>query len=199
MKLADIHRNYDTDKGTSHSYIDIYDTLFESMQNQEIVLLEIGALTCGSLKMFEHYFQTGTIYGIDNWAQTSENTVSGFRNQSYKLGDLIEDINTNHSRIKLITCDSTNTEQVNQQVGSLTFNIIIDDGDHKVESQFATYCNFIRYLEPGGIYIVEDVDKYHILQNQILNYNQTHGLKLDVETKALFKNHRPDDVLLIIR
>lgn len=28
VKLSDIHLNYDTDKGTGHSYIETYDELF---------------------------------------------------------------------------------------------------------------------------------------------------------------------------
>lgn len=198
-KLSDLHRQYETDKGTWHSYIDVYDELFASYRNNDINLLEIGALVCGSLKMFENYFYKGQIYGVDNWAQSDQLVVTGFSGRKYTVEQLVQDVQKNHPRIHLITCDSTNKAMVDIQVNKLDFDIIIDDGDHRYQAQFATYCNFIPYLRKNGIYIVEDVRHYTILEQQINDYNKTNGLNYTVEVRKFFKNNWDDDVLLIIK
>jgi len=198
MKLADLHLKYDTDKGTSHSYIETYDMLFERFQDQPINFCEIGALTCGSLKMFEAYFTQAQIIGVDNWIQSENSYVKGFQQQSYNVNELIDDIHNNHKRITLCTCDSTNSTEVGKMFKLKQFKVIIDDGDHRVTSQFETYKNFISLLDDDGIYIVEDVDKWGTLQIWINEYNKEKQINLTVTPKPLLKNYRPDDVLLII-
>ena len=78
------------------------------------------------------------------------------------------------------------------------FHIIIDDGDHKPESQLKTFNNFVDKLHPNGVYIIEDIwdwDKHNksckcditglqfIQQNipelEIINMNDRRGIYED--------------------
>ena len=71
--LHNVYDNYKTvcdcgtgDKGTIHSYIDIYEDLFKSYRDQPINLLEIGIAGGSSLQMWKSYFhKDSNIYGID--------------------------------------------------------------------------------------------------------------------------------------
>lgn len=203
MKLADIHTKYYTDKGTQHSYIESYDRLLEPYQHKSIQMCEIGCLGGGSLKMFEEYFSNGTIVGVDNWIQTSNNTVDlfniGFNGVIKTVSEIKGDIEKNHTRIKLITCDSTNLQQVNQELSSMKFDVIIDDGDHWHEAQFSTFKNFFPLLNHGGIYIVEDVRHYKELAENIQHYLDNHNINYTVEIETFFKNNWDDDVLVIVK
>jgi len=196
MKLADIHRNYDTDKGTSHSYIEIYDLLFERYQNQAINFCEIGVMTGGSLKLWNEYFPYATIYGLDIWLypEPKDWSVHGFKENQH-VNDIISDFSINYPRVKLVTCDSTNLEDVDAKFkDKTTFDVIIDDGDHRVESQYATFTNMINYLNKDGYYVIEDVEFHDVLMQRIKNSHPNLKLKFI----PLYKNHRPDDTLIII-
>jgi len=210
IKLADIHLKYDTDKGTSHSYIDLYDELFLPFQNDHINLCEIGARVCGGLKMFNEYFPNATLYGVDNWQEPNGNVepdsldqiyVSGFSGARIHVSDLQKEIANNYPRIKLITCNSTKTDQVDANFANTKFKVVIDDGDHRFFIQFETFKNFINLLEPNGIYVVEDVadpDK-HTLNNMIKEYLAANNIQRTTEIREFRKNGLGDDIVIIIR
>lgn len=200
MKLADIHLNYDTDKGTDHSYIDTYDELFAKFQDVKTNILEIGCLTCGSLKMFEEYFSKATIYGIDNWQQSTNYKVTGFKGISISIDDIVDDINNNHSRIKLVECDSTDIDSVRSVMSPLLkFSVIIDDSEHIVSVQFANFKNFIKKVKPGGYYIVEDAGDWNILEPLIQEYIDQNELSFSVRVLRFGDRHRSDNNLIVLK
>jgi len=199
MKLLDIHSKYDTDKGTYHSYIEKYDEIFGPHKDDHFNFLEIGCLTCGSIKMFNEFFTQANIYGMDNWAQNTDHMGHLLHNKGIDLAQVIEDVKNNYPRVKLLTCDSTKPNEVNQLLNGKTFKFIIDDGDHSLAAQFNTFKNFISYLEFGGVYIVEDVGHVNELAEQINQYIQEYNLNLSVEVKGWYKGNRADDAILIIR
>lgn len=194
VKLKDIHLNYDTDKGTGHSYIETYDLLFEQEQHKPINFLEIGCLTCGSLKMFNEFFSQATIYGIDNWIQNTDHMGTLLQNKGINLDLIVEDINLNYDRVRLITCDSTDSEQVASNFRDIKFKFIIDDGDHRAESQLVTFKNMINYLSDDGIYVIEDVEHGDFLLDRIAKFDSS----LHVEYIPFHKDRRADDALILI-
>ena len=59
-----------TDKNTIHSYIDLYQTLFESKKNTATHILEIGIgpsihMNGGSIKMWTEYFTKAEVHAVD--------------------------------------------------------------------------------------------------------------------------------------
>ena len=199
MKLTEIHHKYDTDKGTYHSYIEKYDEIFGPYKYEQFNFLEIGCLTCGSIKMFNEFFSDAHIYGIDNWAQNTDHIGHLLTNKGIDLKAVIEDINENYPRIHLKTCDSTSSEQVSKRLNGIKFKFIIDDGDHSLHVQFTTFKNFLPYLEPNGVYIVEDVAHVGELAEQINQHLQEIKLPKKIEIKGWYKGNRADDAILIIR
>ncbi len=199
MKLSEIYsyKKYLTDKGTTHSYIEPYDELLAPYQNKQINFLEIGCLGGESLRLFNDYFENAKICGIDNWSYSTN-----FDGSNVDLTNLYEKFKTQYPEIDLITCNSTDPYEVSLKIKN-TFDVIIDDGDHTLDGQFATFANFIPKLNSGGIYIIEDVENYNIaplisrIQNHVAKY-LINGLDA-VVVREFYKNGRPDDVLFIIK
>ncbi len=121
-------KRYATDK-LEHKYIGYYNEWFAPYQDEEINLLEVGVLNGHSIKLWKDYFTNAKIYGMEK----AEVYGGNFK------------------------CDSTDKEAVDEQLGDLKFDIIIDDGDHHPESQMKTYMNLKDRLNEGGIYIIEDI------------------------------------------
>ncbi|NBR61184.1 MAG: hypothetical protein EBT86_05970 [Actinobacteria bacterium] len=201
MKLKNLYTKYNTDKGTTHSYIEIYDEIFEPYKNQQINFLEIGCLTCESLRMFDEFFTSAKIYGIDNWSQRTDFTNESLLEKDIDIISILNDIKKNHPNINIITCDSTDLSQVESKLKGLRFKLIIDDGDHSQWSQLTTFQNMINFLEEGGTYIIEDVNRYYIhgLVKSLKDHMTIWNLNLTVQAIEWHKNNRPDDAIIIIK
>ena len=151
--LGELFTKYGTDKDAIHHYTGLYECLFRARRFDIKSLLEVGIGTLipeahssmsgfglegykpgGSLRAWRDYFPNAQIYGID----------------------VMPDTQFSEERITTYTCDSTNTEQVLNTPIPRKFDIIIDDGSHITEHQLATLGNLFPYLEPNGVYVVED-------------------------------------------
>lgn len=199
MKLSEIYsyEKYPTDKGTDHSYIEVYDELFEPYQNKQINFLEIGFLLGSSLVLFNDYFENANITGIDNWSEVLVNFDDG---SQINLIDVCTAFKLYHPDIQVITCDSTDVYDVNLKINQ-TYDIIIDDGKHTQDAQFETFKNFIPKLNKDGIYIIEDVAHYNVfaLFHRIQKHIKKYSISISIEVKELYKGDRWDDILFIIR
>jgi 23S rRNA U2552 (ribose-2'-O)-methylase RlmE/FtsJ len=129
---------YNTDKGTSHSYIqEYYPDIFRPFKGRECTVLEVGVFKGGSLKLWRDYLgPQAKIYGIDNTAQVPAKYVEG---------------------CKIILADAY-TQEVADMIPEL--DIAIDDGLHTLED----HKEFIRLYSPkiklGGYLIIEDIQNF---------------------------------------
>jgi hypothetical protein len=98
-----------------------------------------------------------------------------------------------------VTCDSTNKDQVNEKFNDLKFKFILDDGDHRPESQLSTFKNFVPYMADNGTYIIESVYGLVELEQNLKTYIRENGLPYLVKVVTFFKGGRADDALIIIR
>ena len=149
MKLIDILRQkqYDTDKWTDHYYVqDLYEPLFEQFQNKKVNVLEIGVWNGESMKLWHDYFVNAkNIVGIDIFVRSSFKEVSGWlKDYDVKL----HKFNSHEDTDKFNKFADTYKEG---------FDIIIDDGSHWYENQINTYKKFKNLMNPGGVYIIEDI------------------------------------------
>ena len=200
-KLKDIHLNFQTDKGKGHNYIDTYEKIFSPFQHEEINLMEIGVLLGGSLELWESYFTKAQIYGLDDFSQIHTNSDFGEIDVSH---DVVVNKLKKYDRIKFIEPVNARHElTVREKIGSLgvEFDIIIDDGDHDPVSQLEVFDNFIPYLSPEGVYIIEDVcslENAHHIKNTILQKYTPVGWSPKIEILPFNIQQRPDDILVII-
>lgn len=136
MKLIDAVRQ--RNKGTvlrwTH-YLEAYDFHLSRLQPKK--LLEIGVMGGGSLWMWKKYFPNTEIIGVDfdpRCKQWEGNGVSVF------VGD---------------QSDTVFLELVDNAMGP--FDIIVDDGSHKMGDQKTTFGFMFPRMVNGGIYVIEDL------------------------------------------
>lgn len=180
--LQEIYRKYQHpagydrvggDKGTNHSYIEVYQDLFKDIQDKTSNLLEIGVQNGYSVNMWKDYFPKATIHGIDIDSQCKKHQKE---------------------RIKIYIMNATDSVAIQQNLAMQTFDIIIDDGSHHIADQKNTFTLLFPKLNPGGLYIIEDIltiDQHrHILE----------GLhpKTIIMDRRIVKG-RSDDVLVVIK
>ena len=150
MTLDQIGLRYNTDKSSAfHNYLSLYDKHFSNIRYSSNNVLEIGILSGDSLNMFTDYFENSIITAFDILDK-----------QSLK----------NNSRQNILIGDQSNRDFLNSFEDDY-FNVILDDGSHRMEHQQISIGVLFRKLKSGGIYVLED------LHTSYSNYTETqvHG------------------------
>ena len=140
---------FGTDKVTHHGYHYFYPKHLDGLRKDKFNMLEIGYQTGNSCRMWEEYFPHANVFAMDI------NVEGKFDNHIVFKGDQsnIEDL-----------------RRVTDTIGSTRF--ILDDGSHNPMHQIETF-NFLfkNLLEPGGIYIIEDIEcNYWNSESEIYGY-----------------------------
>jgi SAM-dependent methyltransferase len=178
MTLSELGEKYGTDKSTTHSYLDIYEKLFEPLKNGPIQILEVGVANGCSLRMWLEYFPQAEVLGMDN-------NPSAIR-------DLVEQTPEAMSgRFRTLICEQDNDTALAEWCRNDEFDIIIDDAGHDPKKQMLSFMLLWRAVKPGGYYIVED-----IINDSWADYWTT------IPGAVVYKNHkagREDDILVIIQ
>jgi hypothetical protein len=131
-------KKYDSDKIES-CYLKWYDPVLEPFLDKQITLLELGVYKGGSLLLWHDYFPQAKIVGID--IHLPEN---------FQSSDRIHLFEGSQSDKKFLS-------DVAQKIAPEGFDIIIDDASHIGElTKIAFWHLFDNYLNPGGLYIIED-------------------------------------------
>jgi len=137
-----------TDKNTIHSYLDLYQSLFESKKETATHVLEVGIgpgirENGGSIMMWADFFKNAHIYTAD------------IIPIDHVRSELIS-----HPRIHLYTSNNaynmsffTNTFLSK----GLKFDILLDDGPHTLESMIDFVNMYSQLLKDDGILVIEDV------------------------------------------
>ena len=127
-----------------HSYTAIYDFLFSSIRNRDLVMCEIGILDNKSINCWRNYFPNAAIYGFEYNSFLIDNArKENLNNVFYDLID-VKDPNS---------IDNAFSKQ-NQ-----LFDIIVEDSTHIVQDQLNVICISHKYLKDGGYLIIEDIFK----------------------------------------
>lgn len=140
-------------------------------------MLEIGYFHGESARMWEEYFPNARIFALDI------STSGRFGRHEVLQGD-----QSNHDDLR----------RVASVVGSA--KLIIDDGSHQPVHQFETFTYlFSNLLEPGGVYIIEDVEcNYWHPDSAVYGYRIGFFNAIEASTKLIdqvnaeFSGHRND-------
>ena len=133
------------DKGSVHSYIEIYEKLLAPYRGTADKMLEIGIMEGESMRMWETYFHGTKVYGID----ISDQPIGG-------MADLRPMIAEGGHRITIM--DAEQKAQVEHHFSNTIFDVIVEDAQHLVSQQIAMYANFRPHLARNGIYVIEDIE-----------------------------------------
>lgn len=147
-----INKEVFTDK--EDSYISNYEEFFSNIRDLEMNFLEIGINRGGSLLLWAEYFKHSRIYGIDASSRISNEFDRYIKNKNLGkriipfLNTVIPDLSVSLKKRQSF---------FNTLFNTLKFDIILDDGAHTYAHTKAAYdVLFNDYLNPGGIYILED-------------------------------------------
>ena len=133
--LKELCKKYGAHKGEdklSRYYIEAYETYFGPRREEKLRLLEIGVQSGGSLRMWKEYFPNAEIVGVD----INKNCLK-------------------HEDLDIIIGDQTGEKFLS---GLGEFDIIIDDGSHKMFDQQFTFKAMWNKLRANGIYVIEDLE-----------------------------------------
>jgi hypothetical protein len=129
-------------------YFDIYDRHFQKFVGKELHLLEVGILAGGSIGLWQDYFGEGLqFYGVDIEPGCRAHEAPGVH---VLIGDQGDPAFWNRALSQLPPLD-----------------IVIDDGGHQPAQQIATLEATLPHLNPGGVYLCEDV---HGTDNEFIDY-----------------------------
>jgi len=166
-----LNLGYNTDKGTTHAYVDSYAELFKPYRNLPINLLEIGIDFGYSLALWRAYFDKALIYGIDvrNVLQFTEDVTP-------------------------IIYDGNDPSIIEKYFSNIQFDIIIDDASHEVEHQVLRFPIYFPKLKSGGLYVIEDVQDVDGQGTQLTSLDSSAQIIDNRKVKG-----RYDDVMIIYR
>ncbi|BBM83536.1 putative methyltransferase [Candidatus Uabimicrobium amorphum] len=119
-------------------YFDIYHRHLKRFIGQKVSILEVGVYSGGSLEMWRSYLgDESHIYGVD-----IEPSCKSYENEytSIFIGD---------------QQDRGFWQHLKKQVAGV--DIVIDDGGHMPEQQRVTLEELLPFINPGGIFVCEDV------------------------------------------
>jgi predicted O-methyltransferase YrrM len=117
-----------SDKTTVHTYGQFYDDLIADLQPRRV--LEIGVFHGASIRAWRHLSEPVEVVGIDR------NPCPG---------------------IPVIRCTAPDFGPALEQLQGQQFDLIIDDGSHKVEHQIAAIQQLAPLLRSGGLFVIEDL------------------------------------------
>lgn len=165
--FKDLGIKANTDKINVHHYERFYPFYLEHLRNDTFNMLEIGVQYYYSINLWLNYFPKAKIYGIDiNTEKEGERFSVKKLDQSNEIQ--IENYSSNHKNF---------------------FKFIIDDGSHIPEHQLLTFNHFFnKCLEPGGIYIIEDIETSYWSKNNIWPYDTPYGYNHHRSLIEIFKH-----------
>jgi len=159
------------DKGTAHSYIDVYSREIPAAEGKS--LLEVGVWAGHSLKMWADYLPNSRIVGLDIDLSRLTFSVDGF---------------------EVLLCDATKQAEVKDKVTG-QFDYIIDDGSHSLEAQITAFYNLWDYLVVGGKYFIEDVVSIEVAESLAKKIYAFTGFSVQIYDLTAVKG-RSDDILV---
>lgn len=144
-QYAGVDARVGSDKATVHSYLDTYAELLAPYRTTAARVLEVGIMGGHSLRMWEEFFSSAAVYGVD----LCDQPFGG-------IADLRSMIAEGSHLIRLF--DATNVAQVEHHFDGIAFDVIVEDANHDLASQLAIYQNLRQHLASDGIYIIEDIE-----------------------------------------
>jgi hypothetical protein len=136
--LAKLCEQHPTDKcPTAHNYVETYEQLFAPLRTSTRRILEIGVQHGFSMRMWEAYFPSAKVVGLDIQPRPKVDS----------------------SRVTTVVADQGKREDLQAVLAKFggDYDIIIDDGGHRMDQQQVSLATLFPALRPGGLYIIEDM------------------------------------------
>lgn len=167
--------------GYGHSYGEVYDEFLGDYLDKEFTLLEIGVWTGACIRCWLDLFPKAKIYGVDisdMWKEErflSKYKIENEERFHFVLGDV---------------CDKKNEIKD-------TFDVIIDDGSHRIEDVEKALDIYFPKLKKGGYYIIEDIQSDVVWRKRVLNKINKESLMVCRDLRKKW-NSGNDDIMYVI-
>lgn len=174
-----------TDKNGHHRYCTLfYDEALAKYRHEPIELLEIGIASGGSIVMWHRYFNDARrIVGIDT------NPSSAF------IDEYRQAIGARAQNISVRQGDAYSSN-ISESLGS--FDIIIDDGPHTLDSHLACLTLYLPKLKPGGLLVIEDIPDGNWVESYQKFAKADRGFRCKtIDLRNEYKR-LPDDLLFVV-
>lgn len=175
-----------------HNYADFYSLLFDHCKNNFQNVFELGIGTNNpnlESSMGEKYKPGSSLRALKEY----------FANANIFAADIDKNILFQEERIKTFYVDQLNSLSISEmwkKVGAIEMDLIIDDGIHTLDGCKIFFENSIEKLRDGGIYIIEDVDPFFIIE--LSKYLKKKRYNVSVIKLNSSKHNLLDDNNLII-
>ena len=197
-----------SDKGTDHDYINgYYDLAMSEHQNSQINLLEIGVLNGDSINIWQKFFThpDSWILGVDiklsDSALKTIDAVWSNEMQTFLPGFRTEIDEREHHKAILYEANAYTKEFANQFLDN-TFDFVIDDGPHTLESQLKCIDLYLPKIKLNkGRLIIEDIQSKSDLQaieDKLNEPNDKYKIVYNVYDLTQNKG-RYDDIIIEIK
>ncbi|MFY0604269.1 MAG: hypothetical protein JXQ93_09985 [Flavobacteriaceae bacterium] len=144
-----------SDKIYWHKYINFYENQLPVEANQ---ILEIGVFKGESIKYWRNRYSEANITGID-------------------IIDILPEW-PRDNKISYLKMDQSDVSSYSSYLKSLDYkyDIVIEDGSHDPLHQKISLIETINYINPKGIYILEDIhtshESHNLYQNRLKEFNK---------------------------
>jgi len=158
-------------------YFDLYHRHLQKFRGHDVSIAEVGVYSGGSLSMWRRYFgERVHIHGIDIQPECRSYANS---NTTIHIGD---------------QADRRFWADFRRSAGSL--DVLIDDGGHEPEQQIVTLEEVLPFLNPGGVFICEDIagspnnfaDYAHALASELNCYDRIASHEDQASTATPFQS-----------
>ena len=167
--LSTLADNSRTDKNTTHSYLDLYESLLSSKKFSAKQVLEIGIYWGGSTKLWYDFFPNATIHALD----------------ILDKNDLPKDLEKD--RIVLYPSTDAYNETFFKKAfldKNIKCDFLLDDGPHTLETMKEFIRLYSQLMTDDGILIIEDVQSIDwlpeltkVVPDHLKNYIKTYDLR----------------------
>lgn len=179
-------------------YFDIYERHLSPYRGKPVRVIEFGVSHGGSLQMWRHYFgPQAQVVGVDIDPRCAQFAEEGI---AVEIGDQAD--RATHARLR-------------EKYG--TFDVVIDDGGHKMDQLITTFEELYPALAMGGTYLAEDLHtSYHadwgggtrrpgtfieyakgLIDQLHAWYGPPAGLQVDQYTRTAYGLHFYDSVFVV--
>lgn len=162
------------DRGTVHSYIPLYEALLAPYQKRAEKVLELGIAEGHGMVVWSQYFTSAEVHGVDihdRWA----------------FGDQVPSVRR-HTPV-----DMTVEKDMAPILDHGPWDVVFEDGSHRLGEQVRTLELVWPSVRPGGLYVIEDVAEPDALRHLLRTHR---GWRTLIDMRSV--KGRYDDVVAVL-
>ena len=135
-------------------------------------MMELGIFKGASLRMWQHFLPRATIHGLDNGRLVTREEMAAMETK----------------QISTFVADQKDRESLRAVVEGHTYDVIVEDGHHYMDTQQVSLGFLFPYVKPGGVFIMEDI---HPLGNGFGQVDRLNNTDSTLEIIYALKENRP--------